>query len=100
VFTKDGICTLTDIIIINSMQANLFLRSCAIQRFVTSNVAQAKEKNYHNQHPIDQFFPLTIEVFGSLHKHVDVFLHNYANVIWSLKGIEGPYLSTLVDFFC
>ncbi len=82
------------------MQANLFLRSCAIQRFVTSDATQAKEKNYHNQHPTDQFFPLTIEVFGSLPKHVNVFLHNYVNVIWSLKGIEGPHLSTLVNVFC
>ncbi len=72
-FTKDGICILADIIIVNSMQANLFLRSCAIQKFVISDAAQAKEKNYHNQHPTNQFFPLTIEVFGSLHKHADVF---------------------------
>jgi hypothetical protein len=27
-----------------------------------------------------------------------VFLHNYANAIWNLKGIEGPHLSTLVTF--
>jgi hypothetical protein len=39
-----------------------------------------------------------IEVFGCLHKHADVFLHNWANAIWSLKGLERPYLSTLVIF--
>jgi hypothetical protein len=27
-----------------------------------------------------------------------VFLHDYANAIWSLKGTEGPHLSTLVTF--
>jgi len=28
-----------------------------------------------------------------------VFLHDYANAIWSLKGTKGPHLSTLVTFF-
>jgi len=55
--------------------------------------------SYHNQHPIDQFLILTIEVFGYLHKHADVFLHNYANAIWSLQGTKSPHLSTLVTFF-
>ncbi len=59
---------------------------------------QFKEKNYHNRHLIDQVLPLTIEVFGCLCKHVNVFLHNYANAIWSLKGIEG-IIFTLVTFF-
>jgi hypothetical protein len=27
-----------------------------------------------------------------------VFLHDYANAIWSLKGIEGLHLYTLVTF--
>jgi len=27
-----------------------------------------------------------------------MFLHNYINVIWSLKGREGPPLSILVTF--
>ncbi len=62
------------------------------------DVAQAKERSYHNQHPTDQFLSLAIKVFGCLHKHANVFLHNYANAIWSLKGIEGPHLSTLVTF--
>jgi hypothetical protein len=43
---------------------------------------------------------LKIEVFSCLHKHVDVFLHDYANAIWSLKGIESFHLSTLVNFLC
>jgi hypothetical protein len=29
-----------------------------------------------------------------------VFLQDCANVIWSLKGLEGPYLFTLVTFIC
>jgi hypothetical protein len=46
VFTKDNICGLVDIIIANSTQANLFPQFCVIQGFVTSDVAQAKERNY------------------------------------------------------
>jgi hypothetical protein len=46
------------------------------------------------------FLFLTIELFGCLHKHVDVFLHDYATAIWSLKGPEGLHLSTLVIFLC
>jgi hypothetical protein len=76
----------------------LLPHSCTTQRFVALNIAQAKERSYHNQHPIDQFLPLAIEVFDCLHKHVDVFLHDCVIVIWSLKGIEGPHLSTLVTF--
>jgi hypothetical protein len=100
VFTKDGIRTLANIVIVNPMQANLFPWSCATQGFDALDVAQAKERSYCNQQPIDQFLPLAIEVFGCLHKHVDVFLHECANAIWSLKGTKGPHLSTLVTFLC
>jgi hypothetical protein len=72
-FTKDGICTLVDVVIINPTWANLLPRFCIIQRFATSNVVQAKKNNYHNQHLINQFLPLAIEVFGYLHKQADVF---------------------------
>ncbi len=57
-------------------------------------------RSYPNRHPINQFLPLAIEVFGCFHRHVNVFLHDYANAIWSLKGIEGPHLFTLITFFC
>jgi hypothetical protein len=44
--------------------------------FVVSEVAQAKEKSYHDQHLTDHFLFLAIEVFGCLDKQADVFLHN------------------------
>jgi hypothetical protein len=47
VLTKDGIHNLANVIIIDPMGTNLF-RSCTTQGFATSNVAQAKEKNYRN----------------------------------------------------
>ncbi len=100
VFIKDGIRILVDIVIADPTRANLLLQSYAIQGFATSGVAQTKERNCCNWHPIDQFLPLVIEVFGCLHKHVDVFLHDDANTIWSLKGIKGSHLFTLVTFFC
>jgi hypothetical protein len=91
VFTKDDICTLANVVIVSPTRADLFLHSCVIQRFVTFDLTQAKEKSFHNRHPIDQFLPLAIEVF--------VCLHDYANAIWSLKGLESFHLSTLVIFF-
>jgi hypothetical protein len=50
--------------------------------------------------PTDQFLPIAIEVFGCLHKHVDVFLHDCAIAIWSLKRLEGVHIFTLVIFLC
>jgi hypothetical protein len=64
VFTKDKICTLVDVVIINPTRANLFHWSCATWRFTTSETTQAKERNYCDWHPTDHFLPLAIEVFG------------------------------------
>ncbi len=86
VFTKDGIHTLANIVITNPTRANLFPRSCTTQGFAAWDATQTKERSCYNRHPIDQILFLAIEVFGCLHKHVDVFLHDYANAIWSLKG--------------
>jgi hypothetical protein len=44
VFTKDGIRTLTDVVIANPTQANLLPQFCTTQGFATFNVAQAKKK--------------------------------------------------------
>jgi hypothetical protein len=60
---------------------DLFSRSCATQEFVASYAVQAKERNYCDRHPIDQFLLLAIDVFECLHKYINVFLHNYANAI-------------------
>jgi hypothetical protein len=42
VFTKDGICNLVNVVIIDLMHAYLLLQSCTIQGFMASNVIQAK----------------------------------------------------------
>jgi hypothetical protein len=79
--TKNGVCILVNIIIVNPTCVNLLPQFFTTQKFVTSNAAQAKEMSYHDQHPTDQIFPLVIEIFGCLQKCVYVFLHNCANVI-------------------
>jgi len=89
VFNKDGICTLTNVVIVDPMRANLLFQSC---------VTQAKEKNYRNWHPTNQFLPLAIEVFDCLHKDVDVFLHDYTNAIWSLRRTKSPSFFYLGHF--
>jgi hypothetical protein len=98
VLTKDSICTLVDIVIADPKRIDLFPWSCATQGFVAFDAAQAKERSYRNWHPTDQFLSLTIEIFGCLHKHANVFLHDCLNAIWSLKGTEGLHLFTLVTF--
>jgi hypothetical protein len=51
--TKDGIHTLANFVIVDLTQAYLLPQSCVTQGFITSNVVQAKERNYYNRHPID-----------------------------------------------
>jgi hypothetical protein len=68
VLTKDDIRTLVDVVIANPMRIYFLPQFCAFQGFTTFDAVQAKEKRYHNQHPINQFFFLTIEIFGCLHK--------------------------------
>jgi hypothetical protein len=81
VLTKDGISTLVNLVIAYPPWANLFPQFCETQGFATFDVVQAKERSYYNGHPTKQFLPLVIEVFGCLHNHVNVFLHNCANSI-------------------
>jgi len=100
VFTKDDIRTLANVVIINPTWVNLFPWSYATQGFVALDVVQVKERNYRNWHPINQFLPWAIEIFGCLHEHADLFLHDCANVIWNFKGIEGLHLFTFVPFLC
>jgi hypothetical protein len=97
--TKDNIHTLTNIVITNPTWADFFPQSCTTQGFTSSNASQSQKMSYCDQHSINQFLPLTIEVFGCLHKQANVFLHDCANVIWSLKGLEGLHLFILVIFF-
>jgi hypothetical protein len=48
VLTKDGIRVLVDVVIAGPTRVDLLPQSCATQGFVTFDVAQTKERNYHN----------------------------------------------------
>jgi hypothetical protein len=50
---------------------------------------QVKEGLYHDHYPMDVFLPLAIKVFGCLHQHVNKFLHQCANMVWTIKGTIG-----------
>jgi hypothetical protein len=80
------------------MQTSLLPQSCTTQGFTASDAVQAKKWSYCDQHPINQFLPSVIEVFGCLHKQTNVFLHNCANAIWSLIRPKNIHISILVFF--
>jgi hypothetical protein len=48
VFTKYGIRTLPDIVIVDPTRANLFPQAYTTQGFAISNANQAKKSSYHN----------------------------------------------------
>jgi hypothetical protein len=94
VLTKDDTCSLT---LSLSTNANKFTSQILHNsRIYCLRCSSSQGKELSQPTPIDQFLPLAIEVFGYLHKHAYVFLHDYANAIWSLKGTKSPHLSTLV----
>jgi hypothetical protein len=89
--------TLTNVVIGDPTCTDLFLWSCTTQKFIASNVIQVKERNYCNQHPVNQFFlSLTIEIVRCFHKHANVLLCDYANAIWSFKRLKSPPFFVLV----
>jgi hypothetical protein len=81
------------------MRVDLLLRFYATQRFVASDVMQVKERSYCNRRRINQFLPLAIEIFGYLHKHVDVFTQ-LCQCHLELERPKGFHISILVIFFC
>jgi hypothetical protein len=48
VVTKDGICIVTNVVIVDPTQMNLFFQSCTTERFIALDAIQVKEKNYCN----------------------------------------------------
>jgi len=97
-FTKDGIRTLIDVIIANPMSKFTppILHNSKICHLQCGS--SKKKGSYCNQHPIDQFLPLIIEMFWLFRQIGLCVLHDYANPIWSLKVPEGLHLSILVTF--
>jgi hypothetical protein len=88
--TKDGIHTLANVVIADPIWANLFHWSYAIGKFATFEIAQTKKRSYLDWHLTYHLIYLTIEVFRSLNKQVDMFLHDCTNAMWNFKGPKGP----------
>jgi hypothetical protein len=63
------------------MQVDLFLQACIIQRLLLRMQLKSRKGAIAIDTPIDQFFPLAIEVFNYLHKHANMFFHDYVNAI-------------------
>jgi len=61
-------------------------------------VAQPKFVSYYNRHFKNDFIPLTIEIFGCLHQHVDNFFHRYGNMAWLAKGLVVLLFQLYVHF--
>ncbi len=45
------------------------------------------------------FLPLTMEVFGCQHQHMDGFFHWCANMVWLAKGSSGSPLAIWCTFY-
>jgi hypothetical protein len=60
-------------------------------------VVQAKKRSYHNQHPINLFLPLVIEVFGYLHKQADLF-QTTMPILLELESARRPSFFYLGHF--
>jgi hypothetical protein len=71
---------------------DLLLQSWSIQGIAASKTIQTKKRSYLDWHLANQFLPLAIEIFSYLCKEANDFLHNCANVVWSLKKPKGAAL--------
>jgi hypothetical protein len=77
---------------------DLLLQSWSIQGITASKTIQTKKRNYLDWHLANQFLPLMIEIFSYLCKEANDFLHDCANVVWSLRRPKGAALFLLLFF--
>jgi hypothetical protein len=75
VLTKNGIRTLVDISLSTQHEQICYPDLTQLKDLLLRKGAIATNT------PTYQFLPLTIDVFGCLHKHANVFLHDCANAI-------------------
>jgi hypothetical protein len=98
VLTKDGICTLFNIIIADPTWMDLLRWSCAIQSFVVYEVTQVKKRSYHHWHPTNHFPPFSnwsVWMFRQTSWCVLTWLC-YCHV--ELQRNKGPFFLFLVTF--
>jgi hypothetical protein len=85
VLTKDSILTLAEIVIIDPMRVDLLPDLAQLKDFPPLMQLKLGKGVITINTPLI----IIIKVFGCLYKHANVFLHDYANAIWNLKGPEG-----------
>jgi len=64
VFTKDGICTIVDVAIVNGFTSPILCNS----KICCFGCCSSQKMGYCDQHPTNQCLPLAIEIFECLHK--------------------------------
>jgi hypothetical protein len=94
-FTKDGILTLIETLIADPTRTNLLLDLAQLKDLPPWMQLKPRKGVITTDTPLI----IAIKLFVCLYKHVNVFLHGYVNVVWSLKGPEGLNLSILIIFF-
>jgi hypothetical protein len=67
VFMVDGICTLTDVIIVDLIHPHLVLQVFFFLGMVATITTQTKVVSYCNRHLKDDFIFLVVEIFKCLH---------------------------------
>jgi hypothetical protein len=70
-----GICTLVNVLIANSTSVDLVFQIASSCEVAANMIAYTQQGLYHDRHPINEFLPLAIKVFGCLHQQAYDFLH-------------------------
>jgi hypothetical protein len=98
VLTKDGIYTLTNVVIVDLMWVDLLPDLAQFKYLSPSMQLKTKKKGVITTDTPPINFPLAIELYGYLHKHADVFTL-LCQCHSKLERAKGPHLYTLVIFF-
>jgi len=72
---------------------------CFFRRMVVIIVVKAKVVSYCDQHLESVFMPLVVKILKCLHQQMNNFLHQCANMAWSMKGFGGLPFS-IIHSFC
>ncbi len=82
-FIADGTHILTNVVIVDSIHANLVLR-VVFFGVSTMIIVQAKITSYYNRHLENDLILLVVEIFRCLHQQTNDFVHRYANIVATL----------------
>jgi hypothetical protein len=61
--TTYGIYTLVNVVIVDLIHVDIVSQATSSRGVVATIATQVKVVSYHNQHPMDDFIPLAIEMF-------------------------------------